>query len=127
MERIVIEVPVELDRYQMQVLATLIANEIEGRHSAELAPKWERGTIIFKPNNPSLSQHELPMEKFMHKVIMMRDNLRVLEQQVNSNSSLSDAEKVKLQGYITRIYGSLTSFNFMFANTEDKFSGSSTE
>lgn len=117
----------ELDRYQMKLLATLIANEIESRHSADLAPKWEHGTVVFKPADSSLAQHELPMEKFMHKVVMMRDNLRVLEQQLNANGTLSDGEKLKLQGYITRIYGSLTSFNFMFAEAEDKFAGSSAE
>jgi hypothetical protein len=59
----------------------------------------------------------------MHKVVMMRDNLRVLEQQINSNKSLESGEKIKLQSYITRIYGSLTSFNFMFADDDDKFRG----
>ena len=114
----------ELDRYQMRLLATLIANEIESRHSADLAPKWEHGTVVFKPADPSLAQHELPLEKLMHKVVMMRDNLRVMEQQINASSSLSDGEKLKLQGYVTRIYGSMTSFNFMFASADDKFSGS---
>lgn len=114
----------ELDKYQIRLMATLIANEIESRHDAELAPKWENGTIVFVPNNSSLKQHELSIGKFMHKIVMVRDNLRVLEQQINANTSLTDGEKVRLQGYITRIYGSLTSFNFMFANDEDKFSGS---
>ncbi len=109
------------DRYQMRLLATLIADEIERRHRADLAPKWKHATVIFRPEDTSLKQHELPMEKFMHKVVMMRDNLRVLEQQINSNKDLDDAEKVKLQSYITRIYGSMTSFNFMFAEEEDKF------
>lgn len=111
----------------MRLLATLIANEIESRHNADLAPKWQHGTVVFKPNDPSLAQHELPMDKFMHKVVMMRDNLRVLEQQINANKSLSDGEKLKLQGYITRIYGSMTSFNFMFAQPDDKFSGNSSD
>lgn len=114
----------ELDKYQIRLMATLIANEIESRHNAELAPKWENGIVVFIPNNPSLKQHELSMYRFMHKVVMVRDNLRILEQQINSNASLTNGEKVRLQGYITRIYGSLTSFNFMFANEEDKFSGS---
>jgi len=115
----------EFDKYQIRLLATLIANEIEGQHSAELAPKWEHGTVVFAPNDPSLKQHEVSIERFMHKVVMMRDNLRVLEQQINANKGLSDGEKVKLQGYITKIYGSMTSFNFMFAQEEDKFGGSS--
>ncbi|GMV52477.1 MAG: hypothetical protein AMXMBFR68_02690 [Ignavibacteria bacterium] len=113
----------ELDRYQMRLLATLIANEIESRHSADLAPKWQGGSVVFKPADSGLAQHELQIDKFMHKVVMMRDNLRVLEQQINSSSSLTDGEKLKLQGYITRVYGSLTSFNFMFASPDDKFGG----
>lgn len=112
-----------MDRYEMRLLATLIADEIEKRHKADLAPKWERSTVIFKPEDPSLKQHELPMERFMHKIIMMRDNLRVLEQQINASPALSHGEKVKLQSYVTKIYGSMTSFNFMFAEEEDKFKG----
>jgi hypothetical protein len=65
----------------------------------------------------------MSIERFMQKIVMMRDNLRVLEQQVNANSSLSVAEKVKLQGYITRIYGTMTSFNILFADDDDKFKG----
>ncbi|HRK06115.1 MAG TPA: hypothetical protein PLW14_13585 [Chlorobiota bacterium] len=113
----------ELDAYDMRRLAAMIADELEKRHNADLAPKWERGTVVFKPADPSLKQHELPMERFMHKIVMMRDNLRVLEQQINANKSLETGDKIKLQSYITRIYGSMTSFNFMFAEDDDKFKG----
>jgi len=109
----------------MKLLASLITDEIEKRHTADMAPKWQGGTIIFRPGHPSLKQHELSIERFMHKIVMMRDNLRVLEQQVNSNKELSEGEKIKLQAYITRVYGSMTSFNFMFAEEEDKLKGSS--
>lgn len=108
---------------ELKLLAGLIADEVEKRHSAELAPKWEHGTVVFIPGKEGMKQHELSMHRFMHKVVMMRDNLRVLEQQINSNTSLSDGEKLKLQGYITRIYGSMTSFNFMFADEGDQFAG----
>lgn len=108
---------------EMKTLAGLIVDEMEKRHKADLAPKWEHGTVVFIPGAPGLKQHELAMHRFMHKVVMMRDNLRVLEQQINSNKALSDGEKLKLQSYITKIYGSLTSFNFMFAEEEDQFRG----
>jgi hypothetical protein len=113
-----------VDRDELKLLAGFVADELEKRHSAELAPKWEHGMVVFVPGNPAMSQHELRMDKFMHKVVMMRDNLRVLEQQVNANKHLSEGEKIKLQGYITRVYGSLTSFNFMFAEPSDGFVGS---
>lgn len=112
-----------MDIQDLRLLAVLIADEMEKRHRSDLAPKWVSGTVIFKPGDPDLKQHELTMERFMNKVVMMRDNLRVLEQQINANKALDHGEKIKLQGYITRIYGSLTSFNFMFAEDEDKFRG----
>lgn len=111
----------EMDFQDMKRLAGLVADEIEKRHNADLAPKWERGVVVFIPNEPGLKQHEMAMHKFMHKVVMMRDSLRVLEQQINANESLSEGDKVKLQSYITKCYGSMTSFNFMFAEEEDKF------
>lgn len=107
---------------EIRALAKYMLEEWESKHNADLAPKWEKGTVVFKPNDPSLKEHELPIDKFMHKVVMVRNNLRVLEQQVNSNASLSEGEKIKLQGYISKCYGSLTSFNFMFWDEEDKFS-----
>lgn len=113
-----------MDHAELKLLASLVADEMEKRHSAELAPKWQHAVVIFKPSHPELKQHEMSMERFMQKVVLMRDNLRVMEQQINSNKSLEVGEKVKLQGYITRIYGSLTSFNFMFDSDEDKFHGS---
>lgn len=112
-----------MDRDDARVLARMVMREMEADHNADLAPKWQQGIVIFKPIDPLLKQHELSMDRFMQKVIMMRDNLRVLEQQINSNKSLENGEKIKLQSYITRIYGSMTSFNFMFAEDEDKFKG----
>lgn len=116
-----------MEKYELRLLAKLIADEVEKRHSAALAPKWQHGTVIFKPEDASLKQHEISIERFMNKVVMMRDNLRVLEQQINANKSLEPGEKLKLQGYITRIYGSMTSFNFMFEDPEDKFVGASSD
>lgn len=116
-----------MERSDVQLLATLLAAELERQHNADLAPKWQHGTIVFKPGDPGLKQHEMSLERFMHKIVMMRDNLRVLEQQVNANKNLEVGEKLKLQGYITKIYGTMTSFNFMFADEEDIFVGHSSD
>jgi hypothetical protein len=88
----------------------------------ELGDKWIDGILILKPANPELQSKEIPMEIFFHKIVMMRDKLRVLEQNINSNEKLSDEEKVNLQQYISRVYGSFTSFNILFKNKEDYFS-----
>ena len=90
----------------------------------ELGAKWEGGTMVLKPGNTSLQSKEMPIETFFHKIVMVRDRLRVLEQNINSHTGLSDADKVNLQQYITRIYGSLTSFNVLFSDKEDFFVGS---
>jgi len=88
----------------------------------ELGDRWQRGTMILKPDDDSLKPKEVPIETFFHKIVMVRDRLRVMEQRINS-SKLSDAEKVDLQQYITRIYGSLTTFNVLFKNKKDYFVG----
>lgn len=116
-----------MERDELRLLASMLSAELERKHSAELAPKWQHGTIVFRPGDPTMKQHELSMERFMHKIVMMRDNLRVLEQQVNANKNLELGEKLKLQGYITKIYGSMTSFNFMFAEDDDSFVGSTSD
>jgi hypothetical protein len=89
----------------------------------ELGRKWEGGTMLLQPGNPELKPREIPVETFFHKIVMVRDRLRVLEQNINSHPSLSDGDKVNLQQYITRIYGSLTSFNILFDDKEDYFVG----
>ncbi len=95
-------------------------NGIEAK--VDLGQKWENGTMILKPADESLKPKEIPIETFFHKVVMVRDRLRVMEQRINS-SKLTDEEKVNLQQYITRIYGSLTTFNVLFKYKEDSFVG----
>ena len=91
--------------------------------TVELGDKWDGGTLVLRPGEPGLKEKEIPIDGFFHKIVMVRDRLRTLEQRVNA-SGLSDEEKVNLQQYITRIYGSLTSFNVLFARRDDGFKGS---
>ncbi len=87
-----------------------------------LGDKWKGGIMILKPEDTSLKPKEIPVEAFFHKIVMVRDRLRVMEQRINA-SKLEDEDKVNLQQYITRIYGSLTTFNILFKNKEDNFVG----
>ena len=81
------------------------------------------GTMILHPANSSLQPKEIPIETFFHKIVMLRDRLRVLEQNINSSASLSDEEKINIQQYITRVYGSLTTFNVLFSEKDHYFVG----
>lgn len=87
-----------------------------------LGDKWKDGTMVLKSADSSLKDKEIPIEAFFHKIIMVRDRLRVMEQRINS-SQLNDEEKINLQQYITRIYGSLTTFNVLFKYKEHHFVG----
>jgi hypothetical protein len=88
-----------------------------------LGHRWEGGIMILKPGDETLKSKEIPIETFFHKIVMVRDRIRVMEQRINSSDNLSDEEKVNLQQYITRIYGSLTTFNVLFRRKEDGFIG----
>lgn len=111
----------ELTNQEIKILAKSIVAEMDSDSNADLAYKWEDASIYFIPQDKEMKDHEIPIDKLMHKIIMIRDNLRVLEQQINSNDDISDSQKLKYQNYITKCYGSLTSFNFLFRNPEDKF------
>lgn len=88
-----------------------------------LGDRWQKGKMILQPADPGLKGKEIPIEDFFHKIVMLRDRLRVLEQNINSSKNLSDEEKVNIQQYITRCYGSLTTFNVLFKNKEQWFVG----
>jgi hypothetical protein len=88
-----------------------------------LGDRWIGGKIILQPANTAMQSKEIPIETFFHKIVMLRDRLRVLEQNINSHAKLSDEDKINLQQYITRIYGSLTTFNILFKEKEDNFVG----
>ena len=88
-----------------------------------IGDKWKGGTLVLKPEDPDLKSKEIPIDTFFHKIVMVRDRLRVMEQRINSSKVLSEADKVNLQQYLTRIYGSLTTFNVLFKHKEHQFKG----
>lgn len=104
-------------------------NILERRlHEMQLVPmgnKWNNGIMILKPGETGLQEKEVPIETFFHKIVMVRDRLRLIEQKINAHKTLTDEEKVDLQQYVTAIYGSLTTFNVLFKETHHQFKGSS--
>jgi len=106
-----------------KVLRFVLEEQSALQEIVPLGEKWIGGNMNLQPANLSLKPKEIPIESFFHKIVMVRDRLRVLEQNINSHPGLSDEEKVNMQQYITRIYGSLTSFNILFADKEQYFVG----
>ncbi len=103
-------------------LREVIEEELDLGYIA-LGDRWIGGKLILQPRDPSLQSKEIPVEAFFHKIVMVRDRLRVLEQKINQHPKLEDSDKVDLQQYITRIYGSLTTFNVLFKDRRDHFVG----
>jgi hypothetical protein len=96
-------------------------------HDVQLVPmagKWNNGMMILKPSDSSMQPKEIPIETFFHKIVMVRDRLRLIEQKINSHKGLNDEDKVDLQQYVTMIYGSLTTFNVLFKEPIHQFRGS---
>ena len=88
-----------------------------------IGDRWKGGKLIMEPGEAGLASKEVPIDTFFHKIVMVRDRIRVMEQKINASNDLDDAAKVDLQQYITRIYGSLTTFNVLFKYKEDYFVG----
>lgn len=92
-----------------------------------IADKWKGGSLIMEPGDTALQSKEVPIDTFFHKIVMLRDRLRVMEQKINSSKNLDEQEKIDLQQYITRCYGSLTTFNVLFKQKTQQFSGQSSK
>jgi hypothetical protein len=108
----------------LEMLLRRVIREETGISPVAPADRWRGGSLVLRPGTPGLQEKSWPIETFFHKVVMLRNRLRTLEQHVNA-ADLPDDAKVKLQSYITGCYGSLTSFNVLFADEEDQFKGSS--
>ena len=107
----------------LELLLRRIIREEAGVTAVTPATKWRNGTLVLRPGQPGLQEKSWPIETFFHKVVMLRNRLRTLEQQINA-SDLPDDVKVKLQAYVSGCYGTLTSFNVLFADEDDQFKGS---
>jgi hypothetical protein len=110
----------------LETLLRRIIREESGVTPVPPAEKWRGGTLVLRPGTPGLQEKSWPIETFFHKVVMLRNRLRTLEQQVNA-SDLPDDVKLKLQAYVSGCYGSLTSFNVLFADAEDQFRGTGSD
>jgi len=121
-ERIALPVPTESASGDLETLLRRILREESGLTAVVPAAKWRGGTLVLRPGTPGLQEKSWPIDTFFHKIVMLRNRLRTLEQQVNA-SELPDDVKIKLQGYVSGCYGSLTSFNILFAEEDDQFKG----
>ena len=106
----------------IEMMLRRVIREEAGITAATPAEKWRGGQLVLRPGTPALQEKSWPIETFFHKIVMLRNRLRTLEQQVNAAEMPEDV-KVKLQGYISGCYGSLTSFNVLFADEDDQFKG----
>ena len=106
----------------LELLLRRIIREEAGITPVAPAPKWRGGTMVLRPGTAGLQEKSWPIETFFHKIVMLRNRLRTLEQHVNA-SDLPDDLKLKLQGHVSGCYGSLTSFNLLFADEDDQFKG----
>lgn len=107
-----------------QALHNILDQRLHDTQIVPIAQKWKRGNLIMKPGDPTQQSKEVPIDTFFHKITMVRDRLRVMEQKINAHKVLEEDEKVELQQYITAIYGSLTTFNVLFKETHHQFKGS---
>lgn len=105
------------------MLYRILTKHTDSAEIVEVADKFKGGLLVLEPKDENLQVKEIPIDTFFHKIVMVRDRLRVLEQNINSHKALSDADKVGLQQYVTRAYGSLTTFNVLFKDKDHQFKG----
>ena len=110
---------------EFKELVREVLNEELGVSDVRLSGRWEGGTLVLQPGDATAQPKEIPLEMFFHKIVMVRDRLRVLEAKINGNKQMSDGDKVELQQYVTRCYGTLTTFNILFADKSQQFQGAS--
>ena len=108
-----------------RIVTNIIKRHSDLQETVHMGTRWTGGKMVLQPANPSLKSKEVPIDNFFNKIVMLRDRLRVMEQRINASENLSDEEKINLQQYITRIYGSLTTFNVLFRDDADHFVGES--
>lgn len=106
-----------------QSLIAILRKWSDASSITPIADKWKGGELIIAPGDSNLANKKVPIDTFFHKIVMVRDRIRVMEQKINASKNLDDQEKIDLQQYITRIYGSLTTFNVLFKNPSDNFIG----
>ena len=112
-----------LDRAAVKWALKEALDELLGLGEVAMAARYQGGTVVIRPGKAEAQEKSIPIDLFFHKIVMVRDRLRVLEQRINSHPRLSDEDKVELQQYVTRAYGSLTSFNVLFKDKDDWFVG----
>ena len=118
----------KIDPYDLRyTLRKLLEEYSDLTQPVLMGEKWKGGTLLMQPADRNLKPKEVPIETFFHKIVMLRDRLRVLEQKINAHKQLDDLEKVEMHQYITRIYGSLTTFNVLFRHNADYFVGDKSE
>ena len=121
------EIELDMDIHTFRTVLQEVLREELGIGEARIHPRFQGGELILKPGKEGTAEKRVPLETFFHKIVMIRDRLRVLEQRVNAHAELADEEKVMMQQYITACYGTLTTFNVLFADPTDGFKGAATK